>query len=120
MHLSWKELNNEFQLDQLIIDSRHKPVLIFKHSNRCGISFHVLEDLKNQWNNLAESIDFYYIDLLNFRNISNEVAERFQVIHQSPQVILLHHGKVIYHMSHYGISTSDIKKSLQKTGIEIQ
>ena len=70
------------QLNEIEITSTHKPVVIFKHSTRCGVSRMVLSQFQANADFDEDGVDLYYLDLLNYREISNEIAERFQVHHQ--------------------------------------
>lgn len=109
----WKDLNSIEQLDQIVQASHVKPVVLFKHSTRCGISSMVLNRLQRDWNDTEmENVDFYYLDLISHRNISNKIAEQLNIFHQSPQIILLKNGEVVYHDSHNGISYNSIKSHL--------
>lgn len=107
--LSWLKLTQVEQLPELQNQSNEKLVVIFKHSTRCGISRMV-------WNQFQASADFpvdevalYYLDLLAYREVSDAVAERFQVYHQSPQLIILQHEEVVHHASHSAIDASIVK-----------
>lgn len=82
-------------------------VLLFKHSTRCSISSMALNRLESKWKD-QDNIPAYYLDLLNYRDISNEIATLFEVEHASPQVLLIRNGVCIYHNSHNGISASEI------------
>jgi bacillithiol system protein YtxJ len=55
-----------------------------------------------------ENIDFYYLDLLIYRDISNQIATRFEVHHESPQVLLIVNGECIYDESQMGITMDEI------------
>lgn len=99
---SWEALNDINQIDQLINDSHEETVIIFKHSTRCGISMSVLKRFEKQ-TQVKSDVKYYYLDLLNYREISNTLASRFEVIHQSPQLIVIKNGKVIAQGSHYEI-----------------
>ncbi len=110
--LPWKVLNDLKQLDQIAKDSKTKPVAIYKHSTTCGISRMVLRGLEAQYDITAEELDFYYLDLKAYRAISNEVAARFQVWHESPQVILIKNGKAVYNASHSGVNASVLKEMI--------
>ena len=90
--LPWKILNTMGQLNQIAKDSKSKPVAIYKHSTTCGISGMVMRGLQSQYDIEESALDFYYLDLKAFREISNEVAARFQVWHESPQIILIKNG----------------------------
>jgi bacillithiol system protein YtxJ len=107
--MNWNKLTSEEQIDQVILESAAKPVLLFKHSTSCSISSMALDRLLRNWKpEDADKITPYYLDLLAYRNLSNLVAERFGIPHESPQVLLIQSGKVTYHESHYGISYAEI------------
>jgi bacillithiol system protein YtxJ len=107
--MNWNKLTSEEQIDQVIAASDQKPVLLFKHSTRCSISSMSLDRLLRNWKEEdSERITPYYLDLIAFRSVSNLVAERFGIPHESPQVLLIQKGKVTYHESHYGISYTEI------------
>jgi bacillithiol system protein YtxJ len=112
MSNSWIILNEENQLDEIVSFSDSIPVFIFKHSTTCGISAQAKENLEIASKNTDKKYLFYYLDLLNFRPISNEIASKFGVHHQSPQLILLQNGKVVFTTSHHKIRTNSIDESL--------
>jgi len=99
----WQSLTSESQLDEIAELSKTKTVLIFKHSTRCGISRMVLSRFEEQFADNQEAVVFYYLDLLNFRAISDEIAVRFQVFHQSPQLLVIKNGTSVAQGSHYEI-----------------
>lgn len=109
----WHKIESENDLNAAIENSNIKNVVIFKHSTRCIISKTVLKYFENEAENSnTENIEFYYLDLLNYRNISNEIAEQFNITHQSPQVILIKNEEAVYNASHDGISLETIKQHL--------
>ena len=107
--IEWIPLETIEQLDTIVQESYEMPVLIFKHSTRCSISRFALKRFENEFE-LQEKVITYFLDLLNYREISNEIAFKFGVQHQSPQVLLLKNGKVVYHDSHDGIEAEELKK----------
>lgn len=107
--MHWNELTSIDQLELIVTQSETQPVLIFKHSTRCSISRFALKQFEFEFD-LQEAILPYYLDLLNYRDVSNEIANRFNVHHQSPQVIVLKNREVIYHESHEGIAVSELRK----------
>jgi bacillithiol system protein YtxJ len=107
--VAWIPLETLGQLDEIVQESFEKPVLIFKHSTRCSISRFALKRFENEFE-LQEKVITYFLDLLNYREISNEIAVKFGVQHQSPQVLLIKEGKVVYHDSHDGIEAEEFKK----------
>jgi len=106
--IDWIPLTNLGQLNEIMMLSEVKPVLIFKHSTRCSVSRMALKQFENEFD-LADTVDAYFLDLLEYRNISNEIAQRFQVEHQSPQLILIKEGKAMYNASHSAIDAVELK-----------
>lgn len=104
--MNWIDLTSEEQLDSIVLNSAQKPQLIFKHSTRCSISSMIRSRLEKAAPDTG--IDFYYLDLLQFRSLSNMIAERFQVHHESPQVLLIRNGECMYEESHNGIHMDEI------------
>ncbi len=109
--MEWNELTEQSQLEQLKTQSEEQPVLIFKHSTRCSISRFALKQFENEFD-LQDKIAPYFLDLLNHRDISNEIAFQFNVQHQSPQLLLLNNRVVVYHSSHENIDATKLKKYL--------
>jgi bacillithiol system protein YtxJ len=108
-NVNWIPLNEMELVEDIAQLSYERPVLIFKHSTRCSISRFALKRFENEFE-LQEKVITYFLDLLNYREISNEIAVKFGVQHQSPQVLLIKEGKVVYHDSHDGIEAEEFKK----------
>jgi len=98
--LPWQALTSIDQLGQIEKDSKTKVQAIFKHSTRCGISRMVIRNFESSFDLTGEDVDLYYLDLLNHRDISNEISARFQVFHESPQFIVIRNGETVHHASH--------------------
>jgi bacillithiol system protein YtxJ len=107
--LDWQDLTSVDQLNELIQSG--EKTLIFKHSTRCAISSMVLNQLENTWSGPQENI--YFLDLLAYRDVSNQIAEELHVVHQSPQAIVFQGIEVLYHDSHSSISARAIEKALK-------
>ncbi len=104
--MNWIPLQTESQLEDIKAKSAGRPQLIFKHSTRCSTSALVKGRLERA--EKPEAIDFYYLDLINYRPISNKVADLFRIDHESPQVLLIRDGQCVYDESHMGITMADI------------
>ncbi len=104
--MQWIHLTQQEQIKQLVARSQDKPQVIFKHSTRCSISAVALSRL--QKSEQSSDVDFYFLDLIAHRNLSNKVAEVFGVHHESPQVLVIRNGACVYDESHMGISMSEI------------
>ena len=100
-----KKMNDDFVSIEHI-----KPVVLFKHSTRCIISRTVLKQFDADFQFPEEKIDWYLLDLLNHRDLSNEIASRYNVIHQSPQIVVIRNGKAVFDESHDGINAEDLKQ----------
>lgn len=98
------------QFDEIDLISQTKPVVIFKHSTRCSISRMALKQFETEFNFPKEKIDWYLLDLLNYRDLSNEIARRYNVVHQSPQIVVIRNGKAVFNESHDSISAEDLKQ----------
>ena len=107
--LPWLQLTTVEQLDEIAKRSKSKTQVIFKHSTRCGISRMVMNQFVSAYD-VDANMDLYYLDLLNYRDVSNEVGYKFQVMHQSPQLIVLRNDTVVAHASHGAINEVDLPK----------
>ena len=107
--IEWRQLTDLGQLNEIIDLSNEKAVLIFKHSTRCSISRFALKQFENEFD-LEEKITPYFLDLLNYRDVSNEIANRFDVFHQSPQILLIKNGKAIFSTSHDDIDAKFLER----------
>jgi bacillithiol system protein YtxJ len=114
MKWAWQDLSSLESFDRVLSDSFQKPFFIFKHSTRCSISKMALDRFERDWKpEYEEKVMPVYLDLLKFREISNEIANRLQVIHESPQVLLIKNGACIYNESHQAIRLDSVLEVLK-------
>lgn len=112
--MNWNKITQSAQIDEIKAISMQRPVLIFKHSTRCSISSMSLDRLVRNWKKEDEErLTPYVLDLIAYRDLSDQIEKEFGVYHQSPQVILIKEGKAIYDESHFGISYPTIMKQLK-------
>lgn len=104
--MNWIQLNLSDQLDDIIEQSKYTPQVIFKHSTRCSISIMAISRLERE--PMPEGMSFYYLDLLSYRELSNLIAEKFNVEHQSPQILLIKNGQCTYEETHSAISMDEL------------
>lgn len=105
----WREITSIQQLDDIIAESQNNKVAIFKHSTSCGISRMVLRNFKSDIDSAVNNKTIvYYLDLLSYRSISNAIAEKFGVIHESPQLIVIENGSVKHNSSHHSINATQV------------
>lgn len=110
VEVPWHMLTDMEQLAVIEEESKSLPVAIFKHSTRCGVSRTVLKRFEQDYSLPKEKIKLYFLDLLAHRSISNEIASRFQVHHESPQLIVIKEGKVVHHDSHHSILANHLEE----------
>lgn len=106
----WIQLTSFEQLDKIKKASVTKPVIIFKHSTRCIVSRMVLREFESSFSKDQPDVSLYFLDLLTYRDVSNEIGSVFEVFHQSPQVIVVKNGQAVYHASHNDINSNNIKE----------
>ena len=109
--INWIELTDLGQLNEISTLSSEKAVAIFKHSTRCSISRMALKQFENEFDS-SDKVTLYFLDLIANREVSNEIAHRFGITHQSPQLILIKDGKAIYHVSHSDIDAEELGKKV--------
>ncbi|RAU84443.1 bacillithiol system redox-active protein YtxJ [Pontibacter arcticus] len=111
--MNWHPLTTTDQLNEVIEESKTSPVIIFKHSTSCSISATAKSRFERQWDGAGlDNVKTYYLDLLRYRPVSNEIAEVLQVRHESPQLLLIQDGMCTYDASHLGISIDALKKNV--------
>ncbi|MBK9015765.1 MAG: bacillithiol system redox-active protein YtxJ [Saprospiraceae bacterium] len=110
--MTWNPLTSTSEIDSIVERSYQVPCLIFKHSTRCSISYMAQHRLEGSWDLPASQIEPFYLDLISYRNISNEIASRFEVFHESPQILVIKNGECILDASHLDISVEEIKEVL--------
>jgi bacillithiol system protein YtxJ len=111
--MKWNEITSTEALDALIESSEDTPVMIFKHSTRCSISSTALDRMMRQWTSEdSKKVTPFYLDLLNYRPLSNAIADKTGIEHQSPQVILLKNKQVVWTASHWDIDYQELMKQV--------
>ena len=113
--MNWKQLTSIHQLDSIREASSApdmRAVAIFKHSTRCSISATALSRLERQWHFNESELPIYYLDLLQYRDISNRIAADFGIRHESPQLLVIKNGQCVYHAAHFGIDPKEVERQL--------
>lgn len=103
--MSWIKLDQISQLNEIKADEGFS--IIFKHSTRCSISMMAKKRVDMDLSDLPSTVKPYFLDLIAHREISNQIAELFQVHHESPQLLLIKNGECILDQSHSDISIEE-------------
>lgn len=110
--MEFKILNENNQLNEIDLKSNSKIQVIYKHSTQCGISMMTDRTLNKELKEIStDSMDVYYLDLLRYRDLSSTISMRYNVEHESPQILIIKEGKCIYDASHSDVS---LQKALQE------
>jgi bacillithiol system protein YtxJ len=107
MKANFTEINSKEQLDVLFEKSNENPIVLFKHSTTCPISAGVHQEISNA------DADINIVIVQKARNVSDEIARRTGIRHESPQAIILKDGKVVYHAAHYDVTASDVESNIK-------
>lgn len=111
--MNWNDLKSIEELNTLILQSEKQAVVIVKHSTRCSISSMAMSRLERSWkDDEMTKCAFYVLDLLAYRDVSAAIAEKTGVYHESPQLIVIYHGKAVYDSSHMSISYDALKQQI--------
>lgn len=107
------ELHTIEELNQTLEESRKHPVLLFKHSNTCPISSRALREFQAYLENADPEVSYNLVVVQNARPVSNEIESRLNLMHESPQAILVKNGQEIWNASHYAITASGLAETIK-------
>ena len=111
--MNWLPLTSIEGVESIKTRSQNVPCLIFKHSTTCSISAIAKDRLEREWDFSEAEMPAFYLDLLNFRPVSNHIAETFDIRHESPQALIILDGTCIYDASHLDISVEELKEAME-------
>jgi bacillithiol system protein YtxJ len=117
MHPRLTALHQIDELDSLLTQSGTRPVLLFKHSYSCGISAEALDELVGHLDSPtsagAEGPMYAMVTVQTHRELSNAVATRLGVRHETPQALLVRDGQVIWAASHFRVTAAAVAAALK-------
>src|SRR5680860_408215 len=108
--IPWNQLTEMETLDEIVEISNNQTVAILKHSTSCGISRMILRQFEQTYDLKDEQVKLYFLDLLAYRDISNKIASRFNVPHESPQLLVIKDWKVVFDASHSSIQSEKLNE----------
>lgn len=110
----WTVLDSPDQIEGVIQDSKNRPQLIYKHSHRCATCFFARKQVEEAAEAITKQAELYFVDVIGSRPVSTALADTLDVRHESPQIILLSKGEVLWHESHGGVKGEAILTALNK------
>lgn len=109
-----KELLTGEDFKQAWEKSTEKPVLLFKQSTTCPISAGAFTRFNTFLESTTEDVGAYFVKVRETREVSNEIADKTGVQHQSPQLLLVQDKEVLWHDSHMKITEESIQEALKE------
>lgn len=106
-----ESLHTEADLAAAVAHSNKVPVVLYKHSATCGVSYRARREIEH----LIEATDppVYEVVVQHARALSSLIAERWHIRHESPQVIVLHRGEPIFNASHRRVTAQALRDAIQ-------
>lgn len=108
-NISWKELSEGEQLEDIVATSFKRPQVIFKHSRTCGISSMARRRFEKTAEHHGDRLGFHVLVIQDNRELSNTISSRFEIRHESPQLLIIKEGRVVQHASHWQIEAVDLE-----------
>lgn len=109
----WSQPENVNDLDRIFIENDRLSA-IFKHSVVCGTSAFALRSMEKILSEAGGSVDFYIIEVRTQRKLSDYIAQKIGVRHESPQIILIKGGKALWNASHSAIYPKSVLEHIEK------
>lgn len=110
----WNSLTTKEQIQDLIEASERRLQLIYKHSHTCGICLVTKEDLENNFGRISKKAAMNFVNVIKERAVSNAIAGKLDVRHESPQVLVVKNGTCFWNESHYSIKADEIMDVLNE------
>lgn len=107
MKARFNEINNTNELNDLFEKSNDQAVVLFKHSTTCPISAGVYQEISNA------DADINIIVVQKAREVSDAIAKKTGIRHESPQALVVKNGEVVYHAAHYDVTADEVEASLK-------
>jgi len=113
MHPDLTVLNGIDELNRVLSASTAQPVLLFKHSYTCGVSAEALDELIAHLNERDHSVPFAMVAVQTHREVSNAIASRLGVRHETPQALLVQDGRVVWSASHFRVTSRSVEEAIR-------
>lgn len=111
----WNMLSEKDQVEEIVAASEKKPQLVYKHSHRCSICFLAKEQIEQVADEIDEKVEMNFVNVVRCRPVSNELTNQTGVRHESPQVLLINKGEVVWHASHHAIQADAVLEAVRNT-----
>ena len=109
MNNGFIEIGDVSSLDDFLTSRSGSAVVLFKHSDTCGVSARAYRELSR----LPGPVGL--ITVQRARPVSDEIERRWQLEHETPQVLIVREGKLVWHASHFRVRSEDVEKVLAES-----
>ena len=120
--LTWSDMERALtpisgidELERMLAESRTRPLLLFKHSYTCGVSAEALDEVYAHIEEQARGVRYAMVTVQTHRDVSNAIAERLGIRHETPQAILVRNGRAVWNASHFRVTASEVDRAIQAT-----
>lgn len=101
------------ELEHMLAESRMRPVLLFKHSYTCGVSAEALDEVRAHIEEHTSGVRYAMVTVQTHRDVSNAIAARLGVRHETPQAILVRDGRAVWNASHFRVTASEVGRAIE-------
>lgn len=108
--LPWQHITRVEAIDAIKAQSLTKAQLIFKYSTRCGISRMMMTQFEEDYDFNDHDFDLYFLDVIAYRDVSNQIADTFEVVHETPQLLVINNTVLVAQASHGRIANIDLNR----------
>lgn len=113
MHAKLTEVGAIEEFDRLLAASGERPLLLFKYSATCGTSAQALDELFAHLNERPADVTYAIVTVQTHRDVSNAIARTLGVRHETPQLLLIRDGDVVWSASHYRVTADAVESALK-------
>jgi bacillithiol system protein YtxJ len=117
MHPDLTPIQGIDELDRALVESRHRPLLLFKHSYSCGASAEALDELLVHLAGTRTDARYAMVTVQTHREVSNAIAAKLGVRHETPQALLVHNSRVVWTASHFRVNAAALEKAFAQAPV---
>ena len=116
MHPDLTPIHHIEELDRALVESRHRPLLLFKHSYSCGVSAEALDELLAHLGDARGDARYAMVTVQTHRDVSNAIANKLGVRHETPQALVIRNGRAVWNASHFDITSDVVEQAVRENG----
>lgn len=108
--MAFLPLTSASDLAEALATSYEQPVVLYKHSATCPLSTRARRAVQP----IAEgAVPTYEVVVQQARPVSQQISTELGIRHETPQVLIVHHGTPVFETSHGAVTTAAVHEALQ-------